>query len=388
MVYIFPQSNPITNLAVILQSQRLKHVLYICTLGRMQSSEKSKTVLGLLTGLDDTSSRLGTQACVVSLLAMAVAARAALILVPVVAVVLVFDVGDLDLRVRLAHRDGAILDVLVVHLLGGLEKVVGVAEADEAVALGLAGALVADDARLLHRRPPRKGLEQRVVGRLAAEVAHEEAQVRGVPLEERFVRPLLSAALTHDRLVGVGLRDRDLGGLGRLDRVAPGVSSVGVAGQVRALPLRNLRGHLGVVLGAAGSSRRGGGGGCGSGLRERISDLRCGAGGVAWLAIGLLSVALRGGTCLLLSVRVGRCAHAGCGAVWGRCGAILRLRAGGGSVRIRRVCGRRGGILVLLHARGRECRLEAAFAGRWSRGERACAWRWRVRHDEQDAERI
>lgn len=107
----------------------------------------------------------------------------------------------LDLGGALADDDGVALDVLPVHLLGGLEELVGVAEGDEAVAAGLARDLVADDARLLQGPPPRERLEQRLVRRLAREVPHEQPQVRRVPLQQRVVRPLLAPALPHHRLL-------------------------------------------------------------------------------------------------------------------------------------------------------------------------------------------
>ena len=161
-------------------------------------------------------------------------------------------------------------DVLALHVPRRLEVLVPVREAHETVSLALGRALVADDARLLDAAVAREGLEQRLVRDLTRQVAHEQAEVRWVPLEQRRILPGLTAASADDRLLlairarhdgrnaRVGVRGRvdvcigtavagaqrpgvgACGGTGACRAAAPGV----VLGHVRALPLRNLCFHL------------------------------------------------------------------------------------------------------------------------------------------------
>src|SRR3569833_888986 len=125
------------------------------------------------------------------------------------ALAVVLEVRDLDLGLGLGVGVGVALVVLAVHLLGGAEEVVRIAEADEAEAAALGGAVIARNLGLLHRLPAREGLEQRLVRRLARQVAHEQPEVTRVPLQQRVVGPLLAAALPVHRLLAlVGLGGR------------------------------------------------------------------------------------------------------------------------------------------------------------------------------------
>lgn len=117
--------------------------------------------------------------------ATATAALPALALVlPALAVLVIPRDDGLDLRRAALDQDGVAADVLALHLAGGLEELVAVAEADEAEAFALGGALVANDARFLHRGPAGEGLEEGLVRHLAREVADEDAEVGGVPFEK------------------------------------------------------------------------------------------------------------------------------------------------------------------------------------------------------------
>lgn len=99
-------------------------------------------------------------------------------------------------------------DILPLHVPRGAEILVPVGETHEPVPAALGGAFVAHDARLLHRGELREGLEEGLVRDFAREVADEEAEVGGVPFEERRVLPCLAAAGPDDGfLLAAGVGD-------------------------------------------------------------------------------------------------------------------------------------------------------------------------------------
>ena len=100
----------------------------------------------------------------------------------------------LDLRGAPPQQHGVAADVLALHVPRGLEEVVSVAKAHESVPLALRRPLVPDHPRFLHARPARERLLKHLVRHLACQVAHEEPEVGGVPLEETGVRPLRASA--------------------------------------------------------------------------------------------------------------------------------------------------------------------------------------------------
>lgn len=333
-------------------------------------------------------------------------------------------------------------DILPLHLPGGLEVVVAVAEADETVAFALLRALVSDDARFLNGRVFRERLEQRVVRNLASEITHEKAEMGRIPLEQRGVRPGVTAAGADDglllcrtltitrgrspgsrrtarrggRVMRSGARDGTRVGArrGRRSIAFPfGCRRVRVLAHVGTLPLCDLRLRLGIVVRVippvalpAHPIRirilsRG---------REGVLDLRDRRLPIRIVTILRLAVICRARLVGLLRRRVARPVAGG--GSWGSrddraAGAVglvgrygTRLERGEGVVprtgRLRDVAaiaptsGAGGRIRRRGRVRGLEGRL--ARGRRRARGQRrrrlgllAETWRWRKGHDERSA---
>ena len=94
---------------------------------------------------------------------------------------LLFHICGSDVCNRLLYRDWVTSNVFACHISCGVEIIVPIRKADESVAFGFRGPLVANDARFLDGRVLREGLEEGVVGRLAREIADEDAEMGRVP---------------------------------------------------------------------------------------------------------------------------------------------------------------------------------------------------------------
>lgn len=179
------------------------------------------------------------------------------LIVLLASVCLVLDIGCLDLCVGLLDDDRVALDIFAVHLLGGLEEIVGVAETDKAIAFGFRGSFVADDSGLLNRLPPRKGLQKGFVCSLSRQVSDEEAQVGRIPFQQCIVRPFLATALSNNRLRLIRLLCGRIYAFslcilrrGEWFAVFVGLRRVG------ALPLRNLGSHVRIIIGTGTGTAR------------------------------------------------------------------------------------------------------------------------------------
>lgn len=86
---------------------------------------------------------------------------------------------------------------LTVHLLHCPNKVLGVLEADEAVALALACALVPDHLGALERRELVEGARQQLVIDVVTQVAAKDAKIVVGPIAQRRIFPGLATGDAH-----------------------------------------------------------------------------------------------------------------------------------------------------------------------------------------------
>lgn len=90
-----------------------------------------------------------------------------------VVLLVIFGHNCLDLGGAPLDKNRMATDVLALHLLGGLEVVITVAETHKSIAFALGRSLVSDDSSFLNRREAREGLIEGFVGDFTGQVSNK-----------------------------------------------------------------------------------------------------------------------------------------------------------------------------------------------------------------------